>query len=192
MERTENPYTSKDISMALDIGDSTLRKWCLSLEEQNYHFYRTDQNKRLFTEHDIVVLRHYQHLIKDKNMSMQNAALIVSSKFQKAPFSDGTEIEQLENEMNSVPALRSGDEFIQELVTEIKTMKEQQNELIEMNRQLFKRLDEQQKYIEERMDKRDSVLLDSIRESQEVKKQLLQIATAQEEKKGFFARLLGK
>jgi DNA-binding transcriptional MerR regulator len=192
MERTETPYTSKDISLALDIGDSTLRKWCLSLEEQNYHFYRTDQNKRLFTEHDIVVLRHYQHLVKDKNMSMQNAALIVSSKFQKSPFSDETAIEQLENEMNSVPVIRSDAPFIQELVTEIQTMKEQQNELIEMNRQLFKRLDEQQKYIEERMDKRDSVLLESIRESQEVKQQLLQIASAKEEKKGFFARLLGK
>lgn len=192
MERTETPYTSKDISLALDIGDSTLRKWCLSLEEHNYNFYRTDQNKRLFTEHDIVVLRHYQHLVKDKNMSMQNAALIVVSKFQKAPFSNETAIEQVKNEMNTVPTIRSDVEFVQELITEIQTMKEQQNELLEMNKQLFKRLEEQQTYIEERMNKRDSILLESIRESQEVKKQLLQIATAQEEKKGFFARLLGK
>jgi transposase-like protein len=33
LERMETPYASKDIALSLDIGDSTLRKWCLALEE---------------------------------------------------------------------------------------------------------------------------------------------------------------
>jgi DNA-binding transcriptional MerR regulator len=194
MDRTEAPYSSKDIILSLDIGDSTLRKWCLSLEEHGYTFYRTDQNKRLFTEKDIIVLRHFQQLVKEKNMSMNNASLIVTSRFQKEPFSNGTEIEQVENEMNTVPIIRSDDPFIKELMDKIGTMEDQQTQLIEMNKELFKRLDEQQRYIGERLEERDRKLMESLRESQEVKQQLLQIAVDREEekKKGFFARLFGK
>jgi hypothetical protein len=192
VERTETPYSSKDIALSLDIGDSTLRKWCLALEEHEYNFYRTDQNKRLFTEKDIIVLKHFQQLVKEKNMSMNNAALIVTSRFKKSPFSSETELEQLETEMNSVPSVRSDEPLIQELLNKIETMEEQQYQLIEMNKALFTRLDEQQNYIEERMNKRDSDLLQSLRESQETKKLLLEVKEIQESqqkkpRKGIFS-----
>jgi DNA polymerase II small subunit/DNA polymerase delta subunit B len=180
VKTTETPYTAKDISLNLDIGDSTLRKWCLALEEHGYNFYRTDQNKRLFTEKDIIVLKHFQQLVKEKNMSMNNASLIVTSRFKKVPFSSETEVEQLESEMNNVPAMRSDTPLIQELLQKIETMEEQQNQLIQMNKALFNRLDEQQKYIEERMNKRDSDLLQSLRESQETKQLLLEVKEMQE------------
>lgn len=62
------------------------------------------------------------------------------------------------------------------------------------NEELHKRLDQQQKYIDERLEQRDIKLMESIRESQEERKALLQLAAAQEEakKKGFFARLFEK
>lgn len=180
MERTDIPYSSKDISLSLDIGDSTLRKWCLALEEHDYNFYRTDQNKRMFTEQDIIVLRHFQQLVKDKNMSMNNAALIVTSRFKKEVFSDETAIEHIESEMNSVPGMRYDDSLIQEFVTKMETMEEQQNQLIEMNKALLTRLDEQQKYIEERLGRRDDVLMQSLRESQEAKKLLLEVKEQQQ------------
>ena len=67
---------------------------------------------------------------------------------------------------------------------------ENQNELI---KELISRMDQQQKYIDERLEQRDRKLMESLRESQEERKALLQLAAAQEEekKKGFFARLLG-
>jgi DNA-binding transcriptional MerR regulator len=194
VERTDTPYTSKDISLSLDIGDSTLRKWCLSLEEHGYTFYRTDQNKRLFTEKDIIVLRHFMQLVKDKNMSMNNAALIVTSRFQKEVFSDKTDVEQLESEMNTVPSLRSDNPFVQELLDKMQTMEEQQNQLLEMNKELFKRLDEQQTYIEERLNQRDGMLMQSLRESQEAKKLLLEVKEEQQKKprKGIISRIFSK
>lgn len=182
MERTEAPYSAKDISLSLDIGDSTLRKWCLALEEHGYDFYRTDQNKRLFTEKDIIVLRHFQQLVQDKSMSMNNAALIVTSRFKKEVFSDETAIEQLESEMNNVPGMRSDGQLIQQLVTKIESFEEQQNRLVEMNKALLDRLDEQQKYIEERLSMRDQVLMESLRESQEAKKLLLEVREEQQKK----------
>jgi hypothetical protein len=109
------------------------------------------------------------------------------------------ELNSFEEEMNIVPAMRSQGELIQELVTRVGTMKEQQEqhmkmntdliqslieqqtkEIIEANRALVQKMDEQQKYIEERLNKRDELLLQSIRESQETKKLLL---AAQEEER---------
>jgi DNA-binding transcriptional MerR regulator len=191
----ETPYASKDIALSLDIGDSTLRKWCLALEEHEYSFYRTDQNKRMFTEKDIIVLKHFQQLVKEKNMSMNNAALIVTSRFKKEAFSDETGVEQLQEEMNSVPAMRSDSHLIQELVDKMETMEERQSQLIDMNRALLARLDEQQQYIEERLGQRDEVLTRSLRESLEAKKLLLEVRQQQQKeedqrknRKGIFKR----
>jgi hypothetical protein len=202
VDGTQTPYSAKDISLSLDIGDSTLRKWCLALEEHGYEFYRTDQNKRLFTDKDIIVLKYFQQLVKDKNMSMNNAALIVTSRFKKEVFSNETDVEQLEEEMNIVPAIRPNNELIQSLVTKISTLEEHQeqfiemqktfikdliqqhkNEMIEANRTLIQRLDEQQTYIEERLNKRDELLVESLRETLETKKLLIATAKEQEREK---------
>lgn len=63
-----------------------------------------------------------------------------------------------------------------------------------LNDELLSKLNEQQKYIDERLEQRDRKLIESLRESQEERKTLLQLAAAQEEekKKGFFSRLFGK
>lgn len=155
MERTATPYSAKDITLSLNIGDSTLRKWCLSLEEHGYTFYRTDQNKRLFTEKDIIVLRHFQQLVKEKNMSMNNAALIVTSKFQKGPFSDETDVEQIENEMNIVPSIRSDDDSMVttkeqqlKLANELITMREQQLQLVDLAMRMANELQSQRQETE--------------------------------------------
>ncbi|MED3553983.1 DUF3967 domain-containing protein [Cytobacillus praedii] len=166
MEVTEKPISPKDVHISLGIGDSTLRKWCLALEAQEYQFSRTDNNRRVFFEKDLVLLRKFRNLVQVQNFSIENAAIIVVSKNREdASLEKNTE--------NSVPALRDSSELINKLMTHI----EQQEEF---NKQLLKRLDEQQKYLDERLDKRDELLMQSIRESQETKKL---IAAAQEEQK---------
>jgi DNA-binding transcriptional MerR regulator len=173
MEITDKPVSSKEVYVSLGIGDSTLRKWALALEANGYIFPRTDNNKRLFFEKDLVVLRHFRNLVQVQNFSIENAALIVTSKFNEEPVPE-------ENSTNSVPALRDSNELIEKLMNHI-----EQQEVF--NQQLLKRLDEQQKYIEERLNQRDSMLMDSLRQSQETKQLLLEVKEAQEKKprKGF-------
>jgi ribosomal protein S1 len=79
-------------------------------------------------------------------------------------FSNETAIEQIENEMNNVPPMRSDNNLIQEFVSKMETM------------------GEQQKYIEERLNKRDDALIQSLRESQENKKLLLEVKELQQKK----------
>lgn len=146
MRGTDAPYSSKEITANLDIGDSTLRKWCLALEEQNYNFIRTDQNKRLFTEKDLFVLTQFKHLVQDKNLSINNAATVIAAKYSNdGVFSNETEIEQL-------PSSPFENETLKELKAEIEQLKE-------LNRLLLQRLEEQHKYIEKRLDQRDDLLM---------------------------------
>ncbi|MCM3405937.1 DUF3967 domain-containing protein [Cytobacillus oceanisediminis] len=168
MEVTEKPVSPKEVYISLGIGDSTLRKWCLALEANDYSFSRTDKNKRIFFEKDLVVLRHFRNLVQVQNFSIENAALIVVSKFKEEPVRE-------ENSNNSVPALRDSNEVITKLLEHIER---QEN----FNHQLLKRLDEQQKYIEEHVNRRDSLLTEALRESQETKKLLLE-AQAEQQKK---------
>jgi hypothetical protein len=206
MEGTfEKAYSPKEINTTLDIGDSTLRKWCLSLEKNGYAFMRNDHKQRIFVENDVVVLRHFQNLVKHHNMQLENAAKLVVDRFGKGAFEVGTggvpaEIEGKQNDLQR-DLMRSSEEMTATLLEHVKTQEEFNRSLLQrldqqenFNRELVQRLEQQQTYIEERLEQRDRKLMESLRESQEVKQQLLQIAVAQEEekKKGFFARLFGK
>jgi len=178
MERTERPFSAKEVSAILDIGDSTLRKWCLAIEEQGYHFSRTDNNKRLFFKHDVELLKAFRKFVQVQNMSIENAANLIVSRVDKELF-------EKQNTENTVPALRSDNELIQRLLNHI----EQQEQF---NKELLKRLDEQQRYIEERLSKRDEALMQSLREVQETKKLIASAEEKrQEEKKSIWKRLFG-
>ncbi|GAB6460360.1 DUF3967 domain-containing protein [Bacillus luti] len=179
MNNTEKPYSPKEITLDLDIGDSTLRKWCIALEEAGYFFNRTDGNKRVFFNRDHIVLKKFQNLVQVQNMSLQNAAIIVSSKYKVEP-------SDIKNTENTDLSIRSSNELVQELFDRIGTLEEQQNELIKMNKALFNQLEEQQRYIEERMNKRDSLLMESLRETQETKKMMIAAEEERKKRKGIF------
>ena len=55
-----------------------------------------------------------------------------------------------------------------------------------MNKALFNQLEEQQRYIEERMNKRDSLLMESLRETQETKKMMIAAEEERKKRKGIF------
>jgi DNA-binding transcriptional MerR regulator len=188
VDHTEKAYSTKEVSLTLGIGDSTLRKWCLALEKNAYKFLRNDRDQRLYVESDLVVLKHFQKLVQDHNMQLENAAALVVDRFGKGAFEPGTGIVPVEKEEERRDLERSNSEVIQQLQEHIRTQQEYMERQELFNQGLLKRLDQQQKYIEERLDVRDQTLLESLREVQETKKL---IATAQE-KKGFLARLFNK
>jgi DNA-binding transcriptional MerR regulator len=180
VDNIEKSYTTKEISLTLDIGTSTLRKWCIALEENGYTFIRNMQNGRSFLERDIVALKHFGHLVQKENFTLENASKIVSSKYQGEAFAIRTPA-VLQDEEKRERDFERYDEVVN-------LLKEQ----IEFNRELLERLNKQQKYIEERLDERDKQLIESIKVSQETKKEILQLAAAQEEKKSLWSKLFGK
>lgn len=191
MDSYEKAYTPKEISLTLDIGDSTLRKWCIALENQGYQFIRNDQNKRVFVDANIVVLRHFKELVQNHSMQLNNAAMLVIDRFGKGTFSQGTDIVPTENTRDLE---RSNEEVISKLTNYIEQQEERFEKQEQFNRTLLERLDQQQQYIEERLNKRDETLVQSLREVQETRKLIAAAEEKREEenKKGFLQRLFGK
>lgn len=190
MNESEKAYTTKEISLTLDIGTSTLRKWCLALEENGYQFARTEGKKRLFVERDLIALRYFQKLVQGENFPLGNAAKVITSKYNNKASESGTPAVLRKDEGEKRSVERSEEMFLQ--------LMERLDKQEQFNRELLERLDQQQRYIDERLDaqderliKHDEVLMQSLRESLETQKM---IAAAQEEekKKGFWSRLFGK
>ena len=194
MDSHEKAYTPKEISLTLDIGDSTLRKWCLALEKQGYEFIRNDQNKRVFIDANVVVLRHFKELVQNHNMQMTNAAMLIIDRFGKGSLSVGTGIVPEENTEIQRDLTRSNDEVITKLMNYIEQQEERYEQQERFNKALLDKLDKQQQYIEERLNKRDETLVQSLREVQETKKLIAAAEEKREEesKKGFLQRLFSK
>jgi DNA-binding transcriptional MerR regulator len=181
-------YSPKEIAGMLNIGDSTLRKWCIALEEHEYFFTRTDNNRRMFFDKDIIVLKHLRELIQVQNLSLENASKVVTTKYKQ-------DKEQPSAQQNSNNDDRSLESDTQKILARLE-------QLENFNKTLLDTIDKQQKYIEERLDKheermekRDSMLMESLRESQETKRLMLEAKEESEKKKnrkGIFGWLKGE
>lgn len=173
METYEKAYSPKEISLTLDVGDSTLRKWAIALEKNGYEFIRNDQNNRVFVDADIVILRHFKELVQKHNMQLNNAAMLVIDRFGKGPLQPRTGVVPV---IEGRDFTRSNDE---DIISELRTHIEKQEAF---NRELLNRLDQQQNYIEERLNKRDALLMEALREAQETKQLLLAAKEGQQKK----------
>lgn len=169
----------REISTLLGIKESTLRKYALILKDAGYHFHVNEKGQRWYYNRDVIVFKKLIQIKQSPDMTLEQAANAVISWFNQSNMSLSI--------TNKSPKDKRYD-------NDIKTMKEtieHQNTLLQ---ELMKKMDQQQKYIDQRLEERDQKLIESLRQSQEERKALLQIAAAYEEeqKKGFFARLFGK
>jgi DNA-binding transcriptional MerR regulator len=174
----QSPIMSpNDVSTLLQIKESTLRKYSILLENVGYAFQRNNQNQRWYNDTDIVAFKKLISLKNSTDMNLKECAEAVLL------WSKGGNVTQ------DLTTVDNDTKRYNDDITELKAMVNQQNELLQ---ELVKKIDQQQKYIDTKLEERDKRLLESVRGTQEIKQQLLQIAAAKEEKKGFFARLFNK
>lgn len=170
----EPAYWAKEVADALQISDSTLRKWCLALEKNGYQFTRGTNNSRAFVERDIIVLRRMKELIQNRGVTVEHAASTAVSSVEADTRTTGV------RETNEV-AVRSDQD-----VALLRQILERQERLEALNQELLRRLDEQQEY-------RDRRLMEALRQVQET--QRLMTASQEEartQKKGLLSRLFRK
>lgn len=173
MEESRAIMSPGDVSALLQIKESTLRKYSLLLENVGYSFQRNNQNQRWYNDTDIVALKKFISLKNSTDMSLKDCAEAVIL------WSNGQSITPPSTVSNS-DTERYGDD-----ITELKELILKQNTVI---KELVEQVQQQQKYIENRLDQRDELLMQSIRESQETKQLLLATKEEQEKKprKGLF------
>ncbi|MGR5989377.1 MerR family transcriptional regulator [Bacillus paranthracis] len=58
----EKAYWNHEVAEHLQMGNSTLRRWCLELEKQGYIFSKGEQESRAFTKRDVLILEKIKEL----------------------------------------------------------------------------------------------------------------------------------
>ena len=150
-------FGSSDIADVLKIQESTLRKYCLLLEKSGYEFLKNEQGHRAFFDNDVIVLRKMIALKNDTDMTLEEAVKSVMA------WKKGTDITVRDTEEKQYIARYN------DLMEEFKSFQEQQ---MKFNKELIREIRSQQEYIENRLEQRDQLLMQSIRESLEVRKEI--------------------
>ena len=172
---------AKEVAINLEINPNTLRRWSLELEKYGYEFTRNEKDQRIYYDRDMLVLTDFKRMI-EKTQSLENAAKAVVKRAKDK-----------ENAEKMLSVIEEDSDKITFSKDDLQTLIEQAVEqAIEKEREsMFKAFESKMNDV---IESRDRQFMESLRESQETKQQLLQLAAAHEEekKKGFFARLFGK
>lgn len=179
-------YSTKDIARLTDMAESTVRKYALLLEKNNYHFVRNASGNRIFTEMDIKIFLELKTTPKEEKPIEKIASDIASKYIAKIITSKLDKTDDIQLHQGFDPAMLA---ILTKKIDELTDMQQKQ---LEFNQVLIKKLDQQQAYIDGRLEERDRKLLRSLRQTQEEKNVIAEVATTQEKKKGFFARMFGR
>lgn len=175
----EKSYWSKEIADHLGIGTSTLRKWCLLLEENGYVFLRDEHGRRAYTEHDAIALRQFKELTTEKAMSLENASIVVISAYNRKH----NEVVTLSATENVTRSEQRHDERFDALESRFDTYMEQQEAF---QKALLEQLQKRDEYIENVLKTRDERLLQTMNEILETKRLLVAAQEQQQDKKKWF------
>jgi DNA-binding transcriptional MerR regulator len=185
-------YSPSDVAEQLGIQSSTLRKYADVLEKEGYTFIKNERGHRKYRESDVMVFRKVINLKNDTDMTLENATKQIVSWHQ------GIEVLPLErHEVERYEEPNSNATPLQKMIQEQKEVIEKQNYLLqELNKRLAEQdqrfaqrefellsaiqsIQDSQKLIatnsSEEIAKnqgRDEMLMQTIREVQEVKKMI--------------------
>lgn len=201
-------YPTKAIADITGLSAQKVRSYALALEKAGYTITRNDRGFRMFTDHDIPLFHEMIKQSKETGMTVEEIALhlVTLQNNDIAPemqlsSETGTPIE---NEVETGDLLEIEEdiplnsEADTPMKNEVETIDLPRNEedrykiLLDEINSLKQLIANQQKHIEECIEQqRDLKSLELLRESQEFKKQMLEIAASQEneKKKGFFRKL---
>ncbi|HDR8043347.1 TPA: DUF3967 domain-containing protein, partial [Bacillus cereus] len=151
-------YWGSEVAKNLGIGSSTLRKYCLALEEAGYPFERGNNNSRIFYHKDVATIERLVTAMNKKNVTLEQAVNLAISSVE-------------ENEIATVATRSVAD------TEHIKVLTERIERLEQLNLELIQRLDQQSKLIQEtdakriiREEQRDIQLIQVLREIQDSKR----------------------
>ncbi|RPJ98582.1 DUF3967 domain-containing protein [Priestia endophytica] len=156
----EQTYFGSEVASTLKIGSSTLRKYSLALEEQGYVFDRGMNNSRIFYQKDVAMIQRIMNAMNKKNITLEQAIKLAISSVPEDIVATAVMDKQTESSIGVA-------------------MLERLERLEKINLELVKRLEEQQRMLQERDTIRDEQLITVLREVQESK----QLIAATKDKK---------
>ncbi|EIJ77613.1 hypothetical protein PB1_17498 (plasmid) [Bacillus methanolicus PB1] len=176
-------YSTKDISNIVGIATPTVRKYAQALEKEGYIFIRNENGFRIFVDEDIEILQQMKQMSNESGMNIVHiASILINQRKQNL-------VDTIQNESEVTTSVKSEVKEAESL--NIDRIDKKYDMLLKEVQELKQLVREQQAYIDERLEKRDQMITQSIRSLQEQRQALLEASTSKE-KKGFFARLFSK
>ncbi|PFZ88595.1 DUF3967 domain-containing protein [Bacillus pseudomycoides] len=166
--------TVKEVALCMDESPNVIRNWMKELRTY-IPLEKNESGYNVFNEKALEQMKIVKQLHREQNYSIKQI---------EHYFATGGE------SIKPVPSKEVGEILAEELKTlknEVSRLREYSEKQEEFNKLLIEQLQKQQDYINNKLEKRDQKLLETIREVQETK-----LLTASTEQKGFFARLFGK
>lgn len=160
----ERAFWTKEVSEMLEVGDSTLRKWCIALEKEGYTFTKGVRNSRAFIKKDIVVLEDIKLLLQESGMNLESTVKVTLSKHHSENMTgnDSNNAERTPLVLQENGSKISGNTSIEYLKV--------QEQLLERVERIERSHEERLKNIEEKLDYRNKLLLETLQEIQDTKK----------------------
>jgi len=141
-------YDTLQVAKLLGVQESTVRKYCALMVKQGYQFNKNSVGHRIFYKCDVDVMKEIIEL-KNDGVTLEEAVktVLISHK------SDTSNITDITSKYNR-------------LLDEFEIFRKSQ---MEFNQQLLKKLDEQSGIIKKNIEERDKRLIQSIRQTLEMK-----------------------
>ncbi|MGR6342646.1 hypothetical protein ACU5CE_33445 [Priestia megaterium] len=164
--QTEKAYWTKEVAEILKIATPTVRKYCNLMESNGYVFLRNAYNQRAFLQRDIIVLKKIQELIKQKDISVEQAIKTIVSDIPRNQLTpsittiDNSKEDELKQIITEIEEIKRDNEQLQTTLEEFKKL------MITQQEQILK----QQEYIAASIEKRDNQITHLLQQSMENKK----------------------
>ncbi|MEB4888882.1 DUF3967 domain-containing protein [Priestia megaterium] len=192
-------YQSSQLAGIVGISVATVRKYAQYMEKAGYTFIRNESGHRVFLDKHILLFKEFNGLSKTGRASLGHIANTLATKYKELEFEKTNENnEYIGGEAaGDTTLLDKGSEHKIALTDEQYTtlmakldrlatlddIAEQLDQQKEFNKMLMKQLEQQQKYIEQRLDKRDNQLIESMRNSMDQRQAMIEAAVAESSKK---------
>jgi hypothetical protein len=179
---------AKDAAKVVGVSESTVKKYMNKVEKfSSYRMQRSNDGKLVFSELDLNLLKAINKLKKIKGFTVDIAirqaisdVLGISDDPNKSNVST-TELVGM-SDVKNVPDMSAKFNVISDKIDKVishnKELENQNKEQSEFNKLLVEKLDQQERYIRESLERRDQALLESIRALQDEKKALVEVAAA--------------
>ncbi|NHN35547.1 MerR family transcriptional regulator [Paenibacillus agricola] len=165
-------YGTKEIAYMLGVEPVTVRKYAVALETAGYVIGRSEADRRIYTEKNVMAFNQLQALRNHNALSLEAAAMIVAAKDSDVAIfkHDGNRIEDL---------------AIQEQYEKrFDVLESKMEKLVSLNAELVGRLDQRQQWEE----KRDRQIVEALQELRETRMEL----AAAKENKSWIQRIFKK
>lgn len=149
MEVPERAYWNKEVARILNIADSTVRKWSITLEQHGYAFHKGNKDSRAFTQHDIDALMYFKELTKNGSYSLEQAAKLVVERFG--------ERRDASVSASVTPGSRSDERHTGVTSEQFQELLEINKKQLEMNEILIRRISEQTEIIKKQFESIDTL-----------------------------------